>query len=439
MLVGLMLRQICNLGIRKFRLLQCLLNINLRKERCRIAQTSLIAHHVKDILLHLKETGLRKPRALTASKHPLQFLKGVVGNAQILIGAASPEIEQNLLKPRGDNLRKVRKHAGLVNVHVPYGRLTFGGICRIFFARIRAVDAGGDIRTVLGGIFAKSALRFLSEGLHQLAANALRLRTVAAAGRLHRPGCPKIYRILIRRHGRACDSRPCPQILPHTHQRTAQKITAFPLLRISASGILDIDADAPDQVSGRTLRQQCVAGGQQVAQQAGILLEFGANTASQNLHANRLPQRIIIARNHMPQSLDFAQIIRRLNLLGNLRIAERQRLLHHHVLLHRTVAPPRIPEIRSIPVAEIPVLTVRIIEPDYALTHTFSSSEHSAVPPLERTTCPFCYCTARREGLQEKTAPHKRCRAIVFSGTSFNRGQIQWINFIHNIPAPTIR
>ena len=202
MFVGLMLRQVRNLGIRKLRLLQCLLNINLRKERCRIAQTSLIAHHVKDILLHLKETGLRKPSALTASKHPLQFLKGVIGNAQILIGAASPEIEQNLLKPRGDNLRKVRKHAGLVNVHVPYGRLAFGVcICRILYARVRTVDAGGDIRTVLGGIFAKSALRFLSEGLHQLAANALRLRTVAAAGRLHRPGCTKVNGVLIRRHG----------------------------------------------------------------------------------------------------------------------------------------------------------------------------------------------------------------------------------------------
>ena len=169
------------------------------------------------------------------------------------------------------------------------------------------------------------------------------------------------------------------------------------------------------------------------------MLEFGANTASQNLHANRLPQRIIIARNHMPQSLDFAQIIRRLNLLGNLRIAERQRLLHHHVLFHRTVAPPRIPKICPIPVAEIPVLAIRIIKPDYTLTHTLSSLGLPAVPPLEPTTCPFCYCTARGLGLQEKAAPHKRCRAIVFSGTSFNRGQIQWINFIHNIPAPTIR
>ena len=392
--------------------------LDLREQRSRIAKASAIAHEVENVLFHLKESRDRQSGALSAPEHPLEFLEGIVRYTEILVRATAAEVEENLLHPCRGDLGEIRKHAGLVDGHVPYGRLR-----RVLI-----------FRRHIGSVLAHTR-----SGL-QLAADAVRLVGIVAAGHADRLRRPQIDGIDILRHRSSGDRTPRAQVLAHTHQRAPELVASLPLLRITASRILDIETDAPHQVTRRTFRHQRTARSEQVVEKFRVLLEFGADAAAHDLHADRLPQHIVVVRDAATEFLDLRKILRRHNLVRDLQVPEGQCLLEHHVLFHRMIRAPRIRKIRHVPVAEIPVLPVRIVKPNDPVFHTLllivvetalfrNASVHTQryLQPQCGADVPFCHCTARRGTSQVKKRHHLRdavelsCYITFRSGISLRR------------------
>ena len=251
--------------------------LHLREKRSRIAKTALVPHQIKDILFHLEEAGNRKPGALAASEHPFQFLKRVVRNAEVLVGTAAPEIEEHGLHPGRNHLREIRQHARLVDVHVPHGG--FRGIFRRIISEGRHGPGGRHARKTAAvihgpgnrlsksrrkGVRGKCFALSQAGSLLQLAADPLGFLGIVLPRNADRLRGAKVHGVHILGHRNARHGAPCAKVLADTHQRAAEKVPAFPLLRIVASRIIDIQTDSPYEITGRAFRQKSASRAHQV-------------------------------------------------------------------------------------------------------------------------------------------------------------------------------